>query len=131
MESNATGSGYRFVAADGGVFPYGSSGFYETPTFAPPPPLPLGGAPSCSVSLSNDNPPQYSDVIATITSNVPNTAVTLTRAYRKTTSTQTGLTNPNGTATIAFNISAPLVGVAVVVTVSVGAATCTTSFTPS
>jgi hypothetical protein len=130
MESNATGSGYRFVAADGGVFTYGTSGFYATPRFAPPP-APPAGPPFCTVSLSNDNPPQYSSVIATITSNVPDTAVTLTRTYQKTTSTQSATTDPNGTATIAFNISAPLVGVAVVVTVYIGAATCETSFTPS
>ncbi len=28
MESNAPGSGYRFVASDGGVFDFGSSGFF-------------------------------------------------------------------------------------------------------
>jgi hypothetical protein len=131
MESDATGSGYRFVAADGGVFPYGTSGFYATPLFAPPPAPPPSGSPSCTVSLSNDNPPQYSSVIATITSNVPNTAVTMTKTYQKTTSSQFGTTDSSGTATISFNISAPLAGVAVVVTVYVGAATCRTSFTPN
>src|SRR5580704_8917374 len=131
MESDATGSGYRFVAADGGVFPYGTSGFYATPLFAPPPAPPPGGSPSCTVSLSNDNPPQYSSVIATITSNVPNTALTLTKTYQKTTSSHFGTTDSSGTATISFNISAPLAGVAVVVTVYVGAATCRTSFTPT
>ena len=34
MEARADGDGYRFVGADGGVFSYGSSGFYGTPTFA-------------------------------------------------------------------------------------------------
>jgi hypothetical protein len=33
-ESNTTGSGHRFVAADGGVFDFGTSGFYGTPVFA-------------------------------------------------------------------------------------------------
>ncbi len=37
MEAVASGTGYRFLAADGGVFAYGSSTFDGTPAFAPPP----------------------------------------------------------------------------------------------
>jgi hypothetical protein len=141
MEATASGSGYRFVAADGGIFDYGSSGFYGTPVFAAPPapappaPPPLapggGGGPSCSISLSNDSPPQYTDEIATITSNQPNATVTLTKHYKTVTSYDTGMTNSVGGATIDFYISGATIGYTVQVDASVGAASCSTSFTPS
>ena len=144
MEATATGSGYRFIAADGGVFTYGTSGFYGTPVFASPPaPAPVTPAPdahtdtwgrrspSCSISLSNDSPPQYYEEIATITSNQPNASVTLTKHYKTVTSYDTGMTDGNGNATIDFNISGATLGYTVVVNASVGAASCSTNFTPS
>ena len=36
MESNSTGTGYRFVATDGGIFDFGSSQFYGSATAGPP-----------------------------------------------------------------------------------------------
>jgi hypothetical protein len=137
METTTSGSGYRFIASDGGVFDYGTSGFYGTPVFAQPPtqepaPLPVGGAtPSCSISVSNDSPPDGYEEIATITSNQPNVAVTLSKAYKTVTSTDTGMTNAGGGATIDFNISGATPGYTVVVTAYVGAATCRTTFTPT
>ena len=141
METSPSGSGYRFVAADGGVFDFGTSGFFGTPVFAAPPapppppttssPSPTPKAASCTVTLSNGSPADYTDEIASISSTVPNASVTLTKAYRTTTSGDSGETNASGAATIEFDISGATVGFTVVVTVSVGAATCQTSFTPS
>ena len=128
MEATAKGSGYRFIASDGGVFDYGTSGFYGTPVFAPPPtpapaPAPVGGVPSasCSIGLSNDSPADGYEEVATITSNQANAAVTLSKAYKTVTSTDTGMTNASGGATIDFNISGATPGYTVVVTASVGA----------
>jgi hypothetical protein len=83
------------------------------------------------VSLSNPSPAQYTDETATIASNQPNAAVTLSKAYKTTTSTDSGSTDPGGNATIVFDISGATVGLPVQVTAYVGAATCRTSFTPS
>jgi hypothetical protein len=136
MESNATGTGYRFVASDGGIFDFGSSGFFGSAVapvpIAPPPtaPSPAPGAASCSVSLSNGSPADGAVEMASIQSNVPNAAVTLAKAYKTTTSYDSGTTDANGAATIDFNVSDASAGYSVVVTVTVGAATCRTSFTP-
>jgi hypothetical protein len=83
------------------------------------------------VSLSNDNPPQYSEEAATIASNVPNSNLTMSKKYKTTTSYDYGATNAAGSATIDFNISGATIGYQVTVTVSVGAATCHAYFTPS
>jgi hypothetical protein len=139
MEATASGSGYRFVAADGGVFAYGSSGFYGTPVFAAPPAPPLpppsggsgGAAPSCSIGLSNYSPPDGYEETATITSNQPNAAVTLTKHYKSVTSSDSGVTDGSGNATINFNISSASIGNNVPVDATAGSAACSTSFTPS
>jgi hypothetical protein len=57
--------------------------------------------------------------------------VTLTKHYKTTTSTDSGGTNASGNATIDFNISGADAGFTVRVDASVGAASCSTSFTPS
>jgi hypothetical protein len=137
MEATAKGSGYRFIAADGGVFTYGSSGFYGTPIFAAPPTPAPAQAPGdnagtiCSISLSNYSPPDGYEEVATITSNQAFASVTLTKHYKTVTSYDTGVTDGSGNATIDFNISGASVGFIVSVDASVGAASCSTSFTPS
>ena len=134
MEANSTGTGYRFVASDGGVFDFGTSGFFGSavaPLPVTPAPTAPAAAPSCSISLSDHSPPDGYEETATITSNVPNSSVTLTKAYKTTTSYDSGQTDSSGNATIDFNISGATAGFTVVVTASVGAATCRTSFTPS
>jgi hypothetical protein len=123
MEANRNGTGYRFVASDGGVFDFGSSAFFGS-AVAPV-------TQTCSVTLSNYNPPDYSDVTATIQSDVPNASVTLSKAYRTTTSYDYGTTAASGGTSITFYDSGATVGYKVVVTAKVGSAQCTTSFTPS
>ncbi|HEX4434685.1 MAG TPA: hypothetical protein VH012_07640 [Acidimicrobiales bacterium] len=135
MESPTSGSGYRFIAADGGVFTYGTSGFYSTPIFAPPPPSspsPGGSpnAPACLIYMSNSSPPDGYEETATITSNQPNASVTLSKHYSTTTSTNSGITDGTGEAAISFNIGSAAQGYPVVVYATVGAASCSTGFTP-
>ena len=55
MEAAASGGGYRFVGADGGVFTYGTSRFYGTPVFAPPP-MPQVTAVGDSIMLDYRDP---------------------------------------------------------------------------
>jgi hypothetical protein len=104
------------------------------PTTAPPPttspPRPVSSQ-NCSVSLSNAAPADYSDETASIQSNVPNSALMLTKQYKTTTSSDSGMTDANGNATVEFYISGATPGYTVTVTVTVGNAQCSTSFTPS
>lgn len=123
-------SGYRFVAADGGIFdfhaPFVGSAVAPPPVNPPPP-----AAQSCSVTLSNYSPPDYSYVTAYIQSNVPDSPVSLSKAYRTTTSYDSGTTDSSGNASITFYDSGATIGYRVVVTVTVRSASCQTSFTPS
>jgi hypothetical protein len=83
--------------------------------------------------MSNSSPPQYSSETANIHSTLANSPVVLTKHYKTTTSMNNGSTNGSGNASITFNISGATIGYTVEVTVSVGngAASCSTSFTPS
>jgi hypothetical protein len=81
--------------------------------------------------MSNSSPAQYTDVTANITSTVPNAAVTVAKHYKTTTSYDSGATNASGNAAVPFDISGATIGYPVSVVVTVGAATCSTSFTPS
>jgi uncharacterized membrane protein YjfL (UPF0719 family) len=81
--------------------------------------------------MSNGSPADYTDVTANIRSNVPNAAVILKKQYKTTTSYDSGTTNSSGNAATTFNISGATIGYRVAVTVTVRAATCSTSFTPS
>ena len=52
MEASPSGTGYRFVAADGGVFAYGAA-FYGTPVFASTPtPAPAPGSTPTGIEAS-------------------------------------------------------------------------------
>ena len=96
---------------------------------APPPPAAL----TCSATMSNPNPAQYSttDVIVHTASGA---AVTATAHYKSTDTTHTG-TAANGVADLPFRISRATIGYSVEVDVTVAAqgstASCSTSFTPS
>jgi hypothetical protein len=136
MESNATATGYRFVASDGGIFDFGASEFFGSAVtsvpVAPPPTTtsPSSGAASCTLSLSSTSPADNAEITASITSSVPNTPFTLAKAYKTTTTYDYGTTNASGDASIEFDVSGATVGYPVVVTLTVGGATCITSFTP-
>ena len=80
--------------------------------------------------MSPPNPAQYSNVIADIESSVPNAAVQVSTHYRTITSYHPGTTDTPGNASVSINISDATVGYAVGVTVTVGSATCYSSFTP-
>jgi hypothetical protein len=121
----ATG-GYWFVASDGGIFSFGSP-FYGS-AVAPPSVAP--SSPSCSVSMSPANPAQYTNVTANVQSNVANAAVSVVAQYETTKSTFGGTTTVSGSASVPFYISGATVGHTVPVTVTVGGATCSSSFTP-
>jgi hypothetical protein len=135
MEANSVGSGYRFVASDGGIFSFGASGFFGSavapPAATPPPPTPGPGAPSCAVTMSSANPAQNSVETANITSSVPNTAVSVVAHYKTTTSSYGGTTDGAGSASVSFPIGSATVARPVPVDVTIGAASCTTSFTPA
>ena len=80
--------------------------------------------------MSDPNPSDYTDDTANITSTVPNSAVTVTKYYKTVTSYDSGATDASGNAAISFYISGATPGFQVTVTVNVGSATCSTSFTP-
>jgi hypothetical protein len=88
---------------------------------------------TCTASMSNPNPAQYSttDVIV---QTAPGAGVTATAHYKTTNTTHTGSAASNGIATIAFSISRATLGYAVEVDVTVTrnatARSCSTSFTP-
>jgi hypothetical protein len=100
-------------------------------TAAPPPPPPVATH-SCSASMSNPTPTAGANDTVNITSNVPNAPVTIMKYYKTTTSTDTGMTDAAGSASITFSTGHPTVGYTVQVTVNInnGEATCSTSFTP-
>jgi len=89
-------------------------------------------APSCTATMSNSTPADYTDDTVNITSNVPDEPVLITKYYRTTTSTDTGETDSGGAAAITFNDSGATLGYTVMVDVNInnGEATCSTSFTP-
>jgi hypothetical protein len=81
--------------------------------------------------MSNAAPAQDSVVSVLVGSGQPNTPLQVTVEYRTTTLRYPGTTNASGAATIAFSIGKATIGFTVRVTVSVGPATCSTSFTTS
>jgi hypothetical protein len=97
------------------------------PTTPPPPPPP---ASSCTASMSNPTPGDGGDEIANVVSNVPSTAGTVTVRYKTTTHPFPFQTDSSGNAAVTFDIGSPTVGYQVAVDVSIGAASCSTSFTP-
>jgi hypothetical protein len=132
VESSPSGSAYRFVASDGRVFVFGDSFFGSAvapPAVAPPAANPPA-APSCTVSMSDPAPPDGGDETAMVRSTEPNAPVAVSVAYKTTTTPYSGTTDVSGNASITFDIGRPTVGFTVIVTVNVGNARCTSSFTP-
>jgi hypothetical protein len=80
--------------------------------------------------MSNAAPADGSTTDVEIVSNQPNTQASATAAYASKDTTNSTLTGTSGSATIPFAISRATPGYQVNVTVTVGAATCSTSFTP-
>jgi hypothetical protein len=83
--------------------------------------------------MSNPNPPDGGTETASIQSSIPNAPATITAVYKTTTSSYGGTTDGSGNASITFGIGDPTVGFAVIVSANVGngAASCSTSFTPT
>jgi hypothetical protein len=107
---------------------------YSAPTpAAQPPATTTTTSLSCSASMTNAHPAQYSstDVIVHTTAGA---TVTATAHYKSTNTTHTGTAASNGVADIKFSISRATIGytVQVEVTTSLNGATrsCSTSFTP-
>jgi hypothetical protein len=132
MAATPDGGGYWLVASDGGIFAFGTAGYYGSvpgiPVTSPPPPS--GG--SCTASMSNPTPGDSGNDTVNVSSNVPNSPVTVTKHYKTTTSYDSGTTDGSGSVSITFDIGHPTVGYTVQVGVNVnnGQATCSTSFTP-
>jgi hypothetical protein len=80
--------------------------------------------------MSIPNPVQGSEETANIQSNVPNTPVAVTKYYKSVITHNTGTTDGSGDAAISFNIGSASHGYTVQVAVTVGSASCSTSFTP-
>lgn len=101
------------------------------PVTSPPATAPPSTA-SCTANMSNPDPGDSGDDTVNITSNVPNAPVTIMKYYKTTTSTDSGITDANGSSSITFDIGHPTIGYTVQVSVNInnGAATCSTSFTP-
>ena len=108
---------------------------------APPPQSPVPGttqAPgpglSCSASVSNRSPADYSTVDVTVRTAAA-AAVTTIAHYKTTDNQKSTVADGSGVATIAYDISRATAGFPVVVDVTAAAsgrtATCSTSFTPT
>jgi hypothetical protein len=80
--------------------------------------------------VSNPSPTTNDTIEVLVSSSLANTSVSATAHYKTTTTTNTGGTDGSGRASIPFRISHATSGYTVVVDVTVGAATCRTSFTP-
>jgi hypothetical protein len=82
--------------------------------------------------MTDATPSDYTDDSVNITSNVPNAPVVIMKYYRTKTTTDSGETNSQGSATIYLYDSGATVGFTVQVAVDIndGEATCSTSFTP-
>jgi hypothetical protein len=96
-----------------------------------PPPAPApGAAETCSASVEFPTPGDGGDETVYVTSNVPNSTVTIVAHYKTTNHTFTAATDARGSASDTFSIGRPTIGFTVAVDVAVGSASCSTSFTP-
>ena len=80
--------------------------------------------------MSNPTPGLGGSDTAIVSSNVPNTPVSLVAHFKTTSTPHSGATDGAGNAQITFGIGHPTAGFTVVVDVTIGSATCSTSFTP-
>jgi hypothetical protein len=80
--------------------------------------------------MSNPTPGDGGSETLNVSSNVPNTAGAVNVHYKTTTHPFALQTGPSGSAAVTFDIGHPTVGYQVEVDVAIGAASCSTSFTP-
>ena len=102
----------------------------HTTVQAPPP----GPALSCSASMSDANPADYSTTDVLVQTGVSGASVTATAHYKTTSTTHSVVAGGDGSADVPFRISDAIPGYPVDVEVSVSAGgssqSCSTSFTP-
>jgi hypothetical protein len=109
-----------------------------TPTAPPAPattvPPVHSAALTCSASMSNSSPADYSTVNVIVATGLGGATATATAHYKTTDTTHTGSAASNGVATIPFHIARATVGYQVNVDVTVSGAgstrSCSTAFTP-
>jgi hypothetical protein len=99
------------------------------PRTPPPTPVPRPAS-TCSASVKFPTPGDGGDQTVYVSSTVPNTPVSIAAHYKTTTHTFSAATDAAGNASLTFSIGRPAPGYPVSVTVTVGAAHCSTSFTP-
>ena len=80
--------------------------------------------------MSDSTPASGSFQSVNVTSNRPNTAVVVVLDYRGPNTTLSGTTNASGSVSVFFIVKSGSNGFTVNVSVTVGGAACTTSFTP-
>ena len=82
--------------------------------------------------MSDPTPAGNAQDTVTVSSDVPEAPVKITKKYETTTSVDTGYTDHSGSATLTFGVGNPAPNFTVQVSVNVGngTATCSTSFTP-
>jgi hypothetical protein len=90
---------------------------------------------TCSASMTDARPTQYSTTTVVVRTGVSGTSVAAAAHYKSTTTTHTSTADGSGAARVPFKISRATLGYQVLVNVTVKAggarATCLTSFTPS
>jgi hypothetical protein len=97
---------------------------------APSTPPPAVAA-SCTASMSNSTPGDGGTETLSVTSNVPNAAVSLVVHYKTKNTSYSGTTDSSGAGSVTFGIGRPTIGYTVIVDVTVGQrASCSTAFTP-
>jgi hypothetical protein len=97
---------------------------------SPPPAVPPPPASACTASVKFPTPGDGGDETVFVSSNVPNAAVSIVAHYKTTDHSFATATDGSGNASDTFSIGRPTVGFTVRVDVSVGSASCGTSFTP-
>lgn len=119
------------------VLGLGSRGPAPTPSASPtrtPSPTPTAAQLSCTASVSNSSPADYSTVDVYVRTS-PEATVTAVAHYRTTSHQKSATADSEGRATIPYDISDATKGYRVVVDVTVSSgsakATCSTSFTPA
>jgi len=97
---------------------------------APPPTAVPRPASTCSASVEFPTPGDGGDQTVYVSSTVPNAPVSIAVHYKTTTHPFSAATDGAGNASLTFSIGRPTPGYPVSVTVTVGSARCSTSFTP-
>ena len=99
-------------------------------TTAPTTSTTQAAGPTCTATASDPTPGDGGSETISITSNQPSAPITATADYKTVDHTFTGTTDSTGSGSVTFSIGSPTAGFTVNVDVTVGAASCSTSFTP-